>query len=353
MRRKAPPINSMERKEPPNNQMLVASHYSENLPLISQPVGRKIMRFRKKYMSACVVAGAMIYLVALIEEIADCAPAQAPVAVDASVRKRMSRGPLNPSGAPPVYRFDGVLPTEVHYDDNHDGRMDGWEYYRDGLLLRLEMDKDRDGKVDWRAVFNPPHTVLFEARELNCLYRFMPLRLQMAGGVSPYLYAVQSVEKLVEGEWVGTFEDRFSRCLGAGPADGPIVVKVYCRYEDGKPVVRESLGGISHKHERWEFDNGAVSRYLTGFSKERIHRIRSYKQGQIAIEEYDTDRDQVMDFRGQYNRKPACRKTYSRLIEGKWQGTFELACDPDHQNGHAWYADGLLKKVTSVLLTYS
>ncbi len=38
MRRTAPPINSMERKEPPHNHAALAAHYAENLPLISQPV---------------------------------------------------------------------------------------------------------------------------------------------------------------------------------------------------------------------------------------------------------------------------------------------------------------------------
>jgi hypothetical protein len=38
MRRQAPPINSMERKEPPHNRTAIALHYAKNLPLISRPV---------------------------------------------------------------------------------------------------------------------------------------------------------------------------------------------------------------------------------------------------------------------------------------------------------------------------
>jgi hypothetical protein len=41
------------------------------------------------------------------------------------------------------------MPEEVRrFDHNKDGKPDQWEYYRDGKLLRVEGDRNRDGRVD-------------------------------------------------------------------------------------------------------------------------------------------------------------------------------------------------------------
>ena len=34
------------------------------------------------------------------------------------------------------------------FDNTRDGREDQWEYYRDGVLLRVEVDRNQDGRVD-------------------------------------------------------------------------------------------------------------------------------------------------------------------------------------------------------------
>jgi hypothetical protein len=34
------------------------------------------------------------------------------------------------------------------FDKNRDGKYDQWEYYQDGVLLRVEVDRNRDGGAD-------------------------------------------------------------------------------------------------------------------------------------------------------------------------------------------------------------
>lgn len=39
-------------------------------------------------------------------------------------------------------------------DTNRDGRIDTWQYYRDGVLYRAEQDRNHDGKVDARLAYD-------------------------------------------------------------------------------------------------------------------------------------------------------------------------------------------------------
>jgi hypothetical protein len=42
----------------------------------------------------------------------------------------------------------GAAEEVRRFDHNKDGKPDQWEYYRDGVLLRVKVDRNRDGCVD-------------------------------------------------------------------------------------------------------------------------------------------------------------------------------------------------------------
>jgi hypothetical protein len=42
----------------------------------------------------------------------------------------------------------GAAEEVRRFDHNNDGKPDQWEHYRDGMLLRVEVDRNRDGRVD-------------------------------------------------------------------------------------------------------------------------------------------------------------------------------------------------------------
>jgi hypothetical protein len=44
--------------------------------------------------------------------------------------------------------FAGTGEEVRRFDHNNDGKPDQWEYYRDGVLLRVEVDRNHDGRVD-------------------------------------------------------------------------------------------------------------------------------------------------------------------------------------------------------------
>jgi hypothetical protein len=44
--------------------------------------------------------------------------------------------------------FAGMSEEVRRFDHNNDGKPDQWEHYRDGMLLRVEVDRNRDGRVD-------------------------------------------------------------------------------------------------------------------------------------------------------------------------------------------------------------
>src|SRR5262245_10939781 len=44
--------------------------------------------------------------------------------------------------------FAGMSDEVRRFDHNNDGKPGQWEHYRDGVLLRVEVDRNRDGRVD-------------------------------------------------------------------------------------------------------------------------------------------------------------------------------------------------------------
>jgi hypothetical protein len=44
--------------------------------------------------------------------------------------------------------FGGMAEEVRRFDNNRDGKTDHWEYYRDGVLLRVEVDRNQDGCAD-------------------------------------------------------------------------------------------------------------------------------------------------------------------------------------------------------------
>ena len=44
--------------------------------------------------------------------------------------------------------FGGTAEEVRRFDNNRDGKTDHWEYYRDGVLLRVEVDRNQDGRAD-------------------------------------------------------------------------------------------------------------------------------------------------------------------------------------------------------------
>jgi hypothetical protein len=44
--------------------------------------------------------------------------------------------------------FAGTSKEVRRFDHNQDGKPDQWEYYRNGVLLRGEVDRNHDGRVD-------------------------------------------------------------------------------------------------------------------------------------------------------------------------------------------------------------
>ena len=70
----------------------------------------------------------------------------------------------------PRYFFEGAVAERVEYDSNHDGKMDRWEHYDNGGLVRVEEDRDGDGQVDWRERHDGRRTGLY-VREIDGAYK--------------------------------------------------------------------------------------------------------------------------------------------------------------------------------------
>jgi hypothetical protein len=54
-----------------------------------------------------------------------------------------------------VYFDEKGAEQKAELDTNHDGKMDRWQYYRDGRPELIEADQDCDGRVDLRSRYNP------------------------------------------------------------------------------------------------------------------------------------------------------------------------------------------------------
>lgn len=58
---------------------------------------------------------------------------------------------------------DGDRVVSLEYDANADGRIDTWEYYRpDETIERMEEDTDGDGRPDYRWLFSPEEAIVAE-----------------------------------------------------------------------------------------------------------------------------------------------------------------------------------------------
>jgi len=73
--------------------------------------------------------------------------------------------------------------------------------------------------------------------------------------------------------------------------------------------------------------------------------ICHYEGGAIDCQERDLDGDGAIDFRVRFDLGRMGRRSYEKLLGGKWQDTFEMAGDPDRPGARAWYVKGLLSKV--------
>jgi hypothetical protein len=72
---------------------------------------------------------------------------------------------------------DGVL-TRVEEDTNHDGRVDKWETYANGALATMAIDTTSRGKPDRRFVYGPDGNLARIETDPNGTGTFTPLNLQ-------------------------------------------------------------------------------------------------------------------------------------------------------------------------------
>jgi antitoxin component YwqK of YwqJK toxin-antitoxin module len=58
--------------------------------------------------------------------------------------------------------FTGTSEEMRRFDHNQDGKPNQWEYYRNGVLLRVEVDRHHDGRVDEWTFYENGKTVWAE-----------------------------------------------------------------------------------------------------------------------------------------------------------------------------------------------
>ena len=51
------------------------------------------------------------------------------------------------------YFLEGLL-VRVELDRNHDGRVDEWTFYEQGKIVKAEFDTDRDGTINQREFYD-------------------------------------------------------------------------------------------------------------------------------------------------------------------------------------------------------
>lgn len=264
------------------------------------------------------------------------------------VSDRRSR-PTSPR-ALPRYFFRGAVAERVEYDSDHDGKMDRWEHYDNGGLVRVEEDRDGDSRVDWREEHDGRRTGLY-VRKIDGAYKFVtPFLAGTAGsdglrGIPPSLIRT---EKLLGDKWVDTFREVRRQCVGILPSDGPDMANEVRTYRNGRIVSVESTGSFRMRYLRREFKDGVISRELQGKSAKEISSVKTYEGGRLLSEEQDTNGDGKMDLRVEDDPKVQGRQRRLKLVNDGWSGDFTEQARTYRMGGRMWrahflYADGYLK----------
>lgn len=288
-----------------------------------------------------------LILVFPVSESLGLRPEETPTAGYGTVASRQSgrSRPVPRHFAPPQFVFNGILVSQACYDTTRDGRIDLYEYYEKGKLVRVEQDRDSDGRTDWREYYDGT-TGWWQVARIDGEYRFVPRRyLQPISGYSnrPPLGGGRS-ETLVDGKWVGNFTDVSEYVRGEAPNDAPLVVTETRVYKNGLIESSEVVGKHFPLYEWTEFRAGVIARRVAGDSEGRIWLVETYTDGRLSMAEEDRRRDGVRKWRTYYDPKFPHRKRYEKLTDGEWSKSFMDCwgpCSADGENGYqAWYEDG-------------
>jgi hypothetical protein len=268
------------------------------------------------------------------------------LAADSTVRNSGRRMIAFPpvSYTQPEYVFDGAVAIEARFDHNDDGKPERCEYYRNEKLVKVQVDRDSDGEIDWREQ-HADTKAWFDVREIKGKLKFVPMSIFPALGSRMFQYRFAVVQKLIEGKWTGTFEDVQSQYGGQGPADGPIVLTLRTRFVDGKIVQAVFEGSHNWRYQKVLFNNGKIVETRYGTREEDIRQVTSCKDGRPWRQEEDRDRDGRMDFRRYCHPEFPHLYRFEKLDGDKWTGDFEdsppvFSVNGSNRKSLAKYEDG-------------
>lgn len=266
-----------------------------------------------------------------------------------------------------AFSFDGDVVVKHEDDMNWDGKPDRVYHYRRGSIQRVDFDLDRDGEFDLRATYGEPAEGASNLQyrlvkiEIDNDYRLMPSatvatypnhnEFYLAGPPPRY-------EALIDGAWRDSFTIELPLpMVQYDPDAAKGVVSFVCQDGAAVSLTTEAQPGVSEEYQQTLFNNGKVSRYVTGASPERIHQEITYTYGKDSRSVTRTDRDGDGEFDYAYTQtlphpsatdfqwSGRARLFYNHQniistrikIDGEWTGTFV-----DH---NARYVDGRLTEV--------
>jgi len=266
-----------------------------------------------------------------------------------------------------AFSFDGDVVVKHEYDMDWDGKPDRVYHYRRGSIQRADFDLDRDGEFDLRATYEKPakgaSNMQYQLVKIGNDYRLMPSATVATYPSHNHFYLAgppPRYEARIDGAWRDSFTiDLPLPMVQYEQDEAKGVMSFVCRDGAAVSLTTEVQPGVSEEYQQTLFNNGKVSRYVTGASPERIHQKIRYTYGEDSRSVTQSDSDGDGEFDHEYTRQlPDAYASVQRSqrltlpplfyydpglistrikIDGQWTGTFV--------DQFRRYVDGRLTKV--------